>query len=793
MKTYQHLYELWRDSGQVIAEGATLRSLYDLMLGTEEAQEPNAKPWKVSQQTLVDLTTRKFQNAQFAGIRLCELFGDTRLEHSDDYVLTMIGYLGGRYQPELRPFLLRHDHALRNEVFWRIFEVEGGGEISLANVDKFSIDNLNWHHTVVLLSNEGTIERKRVLRSCLEALNRDFSSYRAGWFSRVYSALEPTPEEAAADQDLLLLCLGSSVTATLSLGVKQLEAVFKAGRLNAAAFVEASGGAFSGPKAAAISVVRMLQGIAATGEWDVDVMADALLPGLGHAHADVQRACILALQKLGREDLAHAARDALAPAVVAQLLPESQTAAPVAQLDSMHAVSTPQPEALTPWTDDTALERYAALLEAGDDAIELELAMAWLAESRNAATVVAPLLKRARSLLARIEDNDVHLPAALLVSAVEPETEFLPQTFFQATTYENGAFLPDGDPIALALAEDCSPVPSFIMRMRELVAMTRGHTPRRALLATPTDAWGWIDLQVLLRRIDEAVRAKSEFATTAPADLVQALLRVRPEDRARAALASGMDAPQETSQIKIEWSASESNERKPNGAPMWVFWRNSVQGDDAQKASRLNPALIPSLKGEDYCAQGPANELLIAQLALATPESTLPLVAVSLDFMCKAAGDYVEHRAPAVLKALGRHAARWTPETAQLLALGMGAKQTDLRALAVELFATAIPARIDIMGAADGFAACSGAVVLTRWAHAFKDAATLAPQVVIALLTSLLPQLDAKAHGIGALLTVLYDESLRHAVPVADQRLRDWLAGFTGSSAAAKTAKALLK
>ena len=247
--------------------------------------------------------------------------------------------------------------------------MEGGGEISLANVDKFSIDNLNWHHTVVLLSNEGTIERKRVLRSCLEALNRDFSSYRAGWFSRVYSALEPTPEEAAADQDLLLLCLGSSVTATLSLGVKQLEAVFKAGRLNAAAFVEASGGAFSGPKAAAISVVRMLQGIAATGELGVDVMADALLPGLGHAHAGVQRACILALQKLGREDLAHAARDALAPAVVAQLLPESQTPAPVAQLDSMHAVSTPQPEALTPWTDDTALDRYAALLATGNDAL----------------------------------------------------------------------------------------------------------------------------------------------------------------------------------------------------------------------------------------------------------------------------------------------------------------------------------------------------------------------------------------------------------------------------------------
>ena len=76
----------------------------------------------------------------------------------------MVGGLGGRHEQEVRLFMLRHDHALRDQVFWRVFEVEGGGEISLANIDKFSREEFNWHNTVVLLANEGTLDRGRVLR-----------------------------------------------------------------------------------------------------------------------------------------------------------------------------------------------------------------------------------------------------------------------------------------------------------------------------------------------------------------------------------------------------------------------------------------------------------------------------------------------------------------------------------------------------------------------------------------------------------------------------------------------------
>ena len=54
--------------------------------------------------------------------------------------------------------------ALRDQVFWRVFEVEGGGEISLANIDKFSREEFNWHNTVVLLANEGIAGAPRAAR-----------------------------------------------------------------------------------------------------------------------------------------------------------------------------------------------------------------------------------------------------------------------------------------------------------------------------------------------------------------------------------------------------------------------------------------------------------------------------------------------------------------------------------------------------------------------------------------------------------------------------------------------------
>ncbi len=793
MTTYENILGYYRDLARLVEEGASLRALYDAMLGVQSA---DLRAVDASPRRLREMAQGWSQRPNFVPIRLNELFNGLQVEHTDDYVLAMVGGLGGRHEQEVRLFMLRHDHALRDQVFWRVFEVEGGGEISLANIDKFSREEFNWHNTVVLLANEGTLERGRVLRGCLEALNRDFSAYRAGWFSRVYASLAPTPEETAADQPLLRLCLGSSITATVSLGVKQLEVLHKHGLLDAAPFVQACGGAFSGPKAAALSVLRMLEALGARAAVESDAVAQALALGLGHPHADVQRAAVKALARLGREDLAHQQRDALAPAVAAMLSDagagsaagEGLAAGGQAPPSSNALPGLPPPAPLRPWTDEDAQERYAALLEAPADALEFELALAWLATSGQVAATIAPLAKRARHLAERDEQ---HYAAALLLAAHDPASAFLPRKFWQNTRSRqvDGEWVREnvGEPKALPSAEETTMLPSFITRLREVAGIVQGRASRRPLLATPTDTQGWVDADVLLARYEAGKESGAPF----PVDLTQALLRVPPEQRARVVEATGGAWPRITDTLRIEWHSRGSETLKADGSPQWVWWHPEIQAEPMEAPSATQPALIPSgpLRYNDGVD---AHALVCAELGLAHPASTLPLTAANLGLMNVAASDDAEHRAAAILRVLATHPGAWRSETAQLLALGMAAKQAGVRAQAVEVFAAAIPGRVDAAAVAQAFAACAPAIVLTRWAESFADAATLAPAAVIAVLGGLLPRLDHKARGIGALLTVLLDESLRHARPVEDADLRGWLAGFSGGSAAAKAAKALL-
>ncbi|RRD46928.1 DUF6493 family protein, partial [Arachnia propionica] len=171
-----HAEELIRIVG---TPDGTLRDLSDLRACRE------VEPWDAAsaRRQLETRARRTGQTDDFTSIRLAELHDGLVLDHDDVYVLAMISLSRTAKLPNLREFLLRHDDDLRENVFWRIFEVEGGGEVSLTKGDP------TWQRTVLALVADGTLERSRVLRCCLEALTRDFSSYRAGWFSRMWTAL----------------------------------------------------------------------------------------------------------------------------------------------------------------------------------------------------------------------------------------------------------------------------------------------------------------------------------------------------------------------------------------------------------------------------------------------------------------------------------------------------------------------------------------------------------------------------------------------------------------------------
>ncbi len=63
---------------------------------------------------------------------------------------------------------------------WRLFDVEGNGEFSLAAYDKYSGPDQSWARTLQTLSEQGLMARERVLDATLYVLMRDFAQFRAG-------------------------------------------------------------------------------------------------------------------------------------------------------------------------------------------------------------------------------------------------------------------------------------------------------------------------------------------------------------------------------------------------------------------------------------------------------------------------------------------------------------------------------------------------------------------------------------------------------------------------------------
>ncbi len=132
--------------------------------------------------------------------------------------------------------LVAEDPGLLEVEVWRLFGVEGGGEDSLANHEKFFGDT--WGVLFRELAASDASMRGRLLDASLAALARDFSTYRAGWFSRFHESLIPTDDERAGRAEAYLRLLRSRVGPTVSFAVAALARISRGGRLAPEALVD---------------------------------------------------------------------------------------------------------------------------------------------------------------------------------------------------------------------------------------------------------------------------------------------------------------------------------------------------------------------------------------------------------------------------------------------------------------------------------------------------------------------------------------------------------------------------
>lgn len=549
----------------------------------------------------------------------------------DNYTLGMISGLCPRHlsiDMAIRDALL-DDPELLESLFWRLFELEGGGENSLASYDQYSRGS-KWLDTVVDMSRRGELSRDRLLDASLDALARDFGAYRARWFSKLHEALEPTLEERVARAPRYLDLLQSTVPPIVSFAFK---------------FVRKLDSKHAHPADELLVSLRAVTRATAAG-----LVRAALKLATRAFQRDCSRRAelgALASIALGHED-PRVQEDALV--ILEKHLPEPPDSLRTECLDRIELLAAEHRGRLEQWaganpeqqpSESSAPTDWRAAIEQRANADPQLLRLAGLSNIDDFISPAVPIAAipydgsgvprlRSEARLAEIRDlNDlVGTIAQVLedplqidstercveamclglghdepdfVRRVDPVRKRARKHLEGATPFTGDGPHPDFCAFVVAWAErarahtpaargSADPLFAFLSRRMLGLAQRVGAAHYRPSLGAATHEGGWIDPQVFARRLRAIAYSNSE---PVPEDLILALLRLAPEGRARAL--------SELPPGKEEWlRASRHALGQPSQKPsrdlaLWLSAVRSLQPTStADILRRRDPASIPN-------------------------------------------------------------------------------------------------------------------------------------------------------------------------------------------------------
>ena len=474
---------------------------------------------------------------------------------------------------------------LNSEIFlqkdvWRFFEVEGGGEFSLASHDKYTTEVHSWTHRLLKLCENGFLDRDRLLDVSLDALERDFGQFRAGWYSRFHTALAPSVDEMAARADRYLRLLASMVPPTVSFALKALKEIEKGSRLDTEALLTTIEPALQArQKSSANAALQLLKARAKQDPARAPEIARAAAAALISEAGEIQERALDLIEHLGQAndpDLKAILADYLpvaTPAVLSRLTEMSGVAPDHVQETASYPV--PELQQVTPvGSPDEAVSVFLELLEDCADPFLMERAIDGMARfGAMARDLLSPLAKRATQIRKRetagsyspgkFYQRPIAATALAWASGKTMDEELEP---FFAPTYPGQIPYRPADESFEAL---------FCARSGELLNfVSDGHAV--PMLSAPTDNRGHLAPGALVDRLENY---RSVGVDPGPVDLRLALMRLAPESRAEAlarlhpvteaeralAYALGADlTPDEDVQLwVIAWSSRQPLEADP--------------------------------------------------------------------------------------------------------------------------------------------------------------------------------------------------------------------------------------
>jgi hypothetical protein len=306
------------------------------------------------------------------------------------------------------------DPGLLDDEVWRLFTVPDAAA-ELARYDGC------WEEALVALSEQGRLDRGRLIDACLDAFTLDFAPNRVGWYVTFHDLVNPSLEEMAARSARYLKLLATGSRPAIKLGQKTCGRLLGAGLLPPEDLLAASGPALLFPlKTVAAAQLKLIAKVAAAQTPVTDRALATAAMAFGHQQLDVQEAALELIARWGLPEdepelgtitgLAASLAPALAREAAALGLPARSCALHVPDPESAPGVPAAA-EALPPPLDDPdeLVRLLTQLMEDASDALAVERAVAGAVRlcalpGTERARLAGPLLKRAERRLR--EDYD---------------------------------------------------------------------------------------------------------------------------------------------------------------------------------------------------------------------------------------------------------------------------------------------------------------------------------------------------------------------------------------------------
>jgi hypothetical protein len=199
------------------------------------------------------------------------------------------------------------DPGLLDEEVWRLFTVPDAGRV-LGTLGDYWLSRTDWPESLALLSEQGHLDRDRLIDACLDAFSRDFAPNRVGWYASFHDRMDPSLAEMGARAGKYLSLLGANSKPGITVGQRGAGQLLDAGLLEPSRFLAASGPALLSPqKSVAMAQLKLIGRAAAKEPAIRDLAMTVASQAFGHQREDVQAAALALLRKHGVPGGEHAA------------------------------------------------------------------------------------------------------------------------------------------------------------------------------------------------------------------------------------------------------------------------------------------------------------------------------------------------------------------------------------------------------------------------------------------------------------------------------------------------------